>query len=524
MPDACARYFEAATANGAYASVAVGLIQGKEQQAWTFDAGHKAAVMSDPNAAAFEVGSVTDVFTGLLLARAALDGKLRMSEPLSDALPANFVFADADLAARPLSALATQTTRLPPTPANLFPGDSADPYAGYRESDLLALLANGRATAPAGSYSTVNGGLLGLLLARRYGTDYAGLMAERVFTPLGMTHSGFGDSATLLEGHAFGEVAGHWHFDALAGAAGMRSTLGDLLAFLRANLQPDASPLRGALLLARQARDEGPVGGLGLGWNVHEVAGAGQSWPLVWRASETGGFSTFIGFRTDRQQGLVLLANSATELAPLGLAWLTDQSPPATPPGPHVPTKEQLERYPGLYRLLDGDEMTVRLAGKGLSAQLRGQPPWPLFPAAEDVFVARGGLPLVTFVRNIDDISGLLVNAGGGFVSADRLSARAPRLSRTTFEVDATRAGYAGDYAIAPDLLLRIAATGTGLTAQLSGSEAIAMQAYARDRFTDADGTNTLAFRRGDDGKVVAVTIELAGAERKAEPAHWRVP
>src|SRR5262249_2053712 len=152
------------------------------------------------------------------------------------------------------------------------------------------------------------------------------------------------------------------------------------------------------------------------------------------------------------------------------------------------------------------------------------QPPWPLFPLAEDVFVARGGTPLITFVRNIDVTSGLLLNAGAGFISAERLSARAPRLERPTFEVDVTRAGYTGDYVVTPELLLRIGATGSGLTAHFTGSEAIAMQAYAHDRFTDTDGTNTLAFRRGGDGTLVSVTVGLAGAERDAVPARWRTP
>src|SRR5262249_34321807 len=135
LPNACARYFEAATANGAYASVAVGLIDGKEQQAWTFSAGAKATVLADLQASTFEVGSLTDVFTGLLLAQAALEQKLRLGDRLRSALPADFHWADAELAGRPLSVLATQTSRLPPTPANLFPDDAADPYAGYREAD-----------------------------------------------------------------------------------------------------------------------------------------------------------------------------------------------------------------------------------------------------------------------------------------------------------------------------------------------------------------------------------------------------
>ena len=71
-----------------------------------------------------------------------------------------------------------------------------------------------------------------------------------------MANTGF-DDIGLLDGHSRGQVAAHWHFGALAGSAGLRSTLGDLMEFLQANLQPQQSPtLRAALLLSRQPRAE----------------------------------------------------------------------------------------------------------------------------------------------------------------------------------------------------------------------------------------------------------------------------
>ena len=524
LPDAHARYFAAATANGACASIAVGLINGTEQGAWLF-AGGQRSELADANAAAYEVGSVTDIFTGLLLAQAALDGKLRLADSIRSLMPKAFPWADEAFAVRPLTALVTQHGGLPPTPPNLFPADAEDPYAAYGETDLLALLANVRATAPAGTYSTLNAGLLGVLLGRLYGQDLPSLLTSRILVPLGMTHSGFDDADALVDGHAFGLPARHWHYGALAGAAGLRVTLADLLAFVRANLRPDASPLRGPLLLARQARDEGPAGGLGIGWNVHDVDADGQTWPLVWRASETGGFSTFIGYRTDRQQGLVLLSNSAAELAPVGLSLLTGQLPPNVPAAPFAPSSDQIEHYAGLYRLLDGGDVTVRREDVGLVTQIRGQTPWPLVPLAEDVFMTRSAAVGVTFVRNIDAISGLVLRVAETNISATRLSARAPRLARPVIDVGADKlAAFRGDYRLAPDLLLRVSTDEGRLLAHYTGVAAIPMRAYATDRFADADGVNGLVFHRGEDGRIDGVTVDLAGGERQAELAHWGTP
>lgn len=517
LPDAVRRVFDDGTAHGAYARVAVGLIERGEEQTWFFGKDGPAADAQT----AFEIGAVTDVFTGLLLAQAALDHKVRLDQPLGELLPE----ARGALASIPLVALATQNSGLPPTPANLFPDSSDDPYAQYADADLLYWLANaGSATSAApGSYSVLNAGVLGLALGRAYGGDFRAVLRQKVLAPLALEHSGFDDSPELLPGHAFGQPVEHWHFVALAGAAGLRSTLTDLLQFARANLAPERSPLRAALLLARQGRAENATGSIGLGWNVGEVASDEQTWPLVWRASETGGFSTFIGFRTDRQQALVLLANSATELAPLGLAWLADKQIPAAPAAPYQPAAGQLQRYPGLYRLLNGSEVTISVAAGAVRAQLRGEPPVVLQPVAEDVFALSGGAFGITFVRNIDTISGLLLQTGDRFIAAERLSARAPQLERPRLTLaPAALEQYRGDYAMGPDRLVRVRAQQDGLEVQFTGAAPLPLRAYAPDRFTTEDGRTTLTFERNEAGRLAGATIDLAGGEHHLTPANWR--
>ena len=118
-----------------------------------------------------------------------------------------------------------------------------------------------------------------------------------------------------------------------------------------------------------------------------------------------------------------------------------------------------------------------------------------------------------------------MLRTNGTYVSGERLSARAPRLQRTTIALNAaTLAAYAGDYRLDADTLLRVTVSGEGLDAQLSGAARSAMRAYATDRFADAEGQNGLIFERDEHGRIVAVALDLAGGERKATPANWRVP
>ena len=517
--------FETGAGNGAFGEIAVGLIDGKAQGTWFFGRGTGSATPGGDSV--FEIGAATDVFTGLLLAQAALDGKVRLRWPLRRLVPADFPWHDQALANTTLLDLGTQQSRLPATPANLFPADADDPYAGYGESDLLAWLANSAdsATRAGAGYSVLNGGTLATMLARVYGDDFAALLRARVFVPLGMAHTGFADADGLLPGHAFGKESPHWHYAALAGAAGLRSTLNDLLAFVRANLQPEGSSLRGALLLARQPHVQTAAGGLGLGWNVHELATDEQTWPLVWRASVTGGFSTFVGFRTDRQQGLVLLASSAIELAPIGVAWLSGQPAPPAPAAPFVPAPGRADLYPGLYDMLDGSELTIRHSAGALTAQLRGQPAWKLFPVAEDVYATGGGAVGITFIRNIDQISGLLMHADGTYITGRRLSAGAPRLPRGAMHIAAGKLQeYTGDFQLDANAQVRLSRSGDGLVMHFTGAAPVPMHAFAPDRFAGPDGVDQLTFQRDDRGHIDALKVDLAGGERKALPIDWRTP
>ena len=522
MPEGYRELFDKGTATGAYANVAVGLIQGGEQQTWFI--GNGPTVDAD---SAFEIGAVTDVFTGILLARAVLDGKVRLGEPIGRIWPERSPSASSALSNEALSLLATQQSGLPASPSNWFPPSVDDPYATYTESDLLAYLADATpaSNAPTPAYSILNAGLLGVLLAHAYGGSFADVLDAQVLKPLALGSTSFADTPNLLVGHAFGKPVPHWHYSALGAAAGLRSTLNDLLTFVRVNLQPGASPLRAPLLLARQARAQAADNALGFGWNSHEIDAGDQTWPMIWRASESGGFSAFVGFRTDRQQGLVLLSNSAAPLAAVGVAWLSGAQPPDVPPAPYEPKAHEVDAYPGLYRLLTGADVTVRSDGTGLSVQLRGAPPWPLVALAEGVYATRDGSLGITFVRNLDVISGLLLRSNGQFVNAQRLSERAPRLPHPVHAIDArTMIDYRGDYTIDADTMLHVQLENDALAVQFTGSAPLRMRAYAQDRFADDAGTNSLVFERDEQHRVSAVVIDLAGGERRAQAARARVP
>ncbi|MEO8958272.1 MAG: serine hydrolase domain-containing protein [Rudaea sp.] len=510
---------------GVYRDLAIGWIDGSARSTWYLGKADK------PDAgSAFEIGAITQVFTGLLLAQSVYKGKLGLTTTVSQVLGPDFSFADAKLATVSLESLATHRSGLRTVPANLFPFQIYDPYATYGSQDLLAWLANEphAVGSDVAHYSILDSGLLGYLLARTYASEFSPLLQTRVLAPLGLSHTGFADTATLLSGYSSRDSATpHWHFDVLAGAAGLRSTLPDLLDFIQHNLRPESSSLRAAMLLARRpyTSDVAPEQ-YGLGWRIVLTQDGEQTWPLVWSASRTGGFSAFIGFRTDRQQGLVLLGNTDADLSALGLAWLEGRSPPDLPhPVPMRLTARSLAEFEGLYQLPDGTDVILRSDQAGLSAQWPGQAPIDVVFMDQDIFVAPGLALTLSFQREAGSVANVVIDHSGINVLAQRISTRAPHLKRVPLNIPPALAdSIVGDFVLDADSLMRVRKVGSSLMLHMTGHAPTGLHLFAKDHFFTSDDSVVVTLEHGSTGEVTGLLLEFAGVSRKARRVHWRVP
>ena len=211
--------------------------------------------------------------------------------------------------------LSTHTSGLPRLPTNFRPADGNNPYADYSVENLYEFLSTYRLPREPGrqlSYSNYGVGLLGHALALQAGTSYEELLRDRICRPLDMNDTVIVVTDALrprfAPGYADGGApASHWDIPTLAGAGAIRSTVDDMLRFLRANIDPDGTPLAAAIRATHRVRYEGTGQSIGLGWFV------GPDAPSVrWHNGGTGGFHTFAGFDTERRVGVVVLCNTAT--------------------------------------------------------------------------------------------------------------------------------------------------------------------------------------------------------------------
>src|SRR5271157_2599685 len=88
----------------------------------------------------FEIGSVTKVFTSLLLSDMVQRGEVALSDPVAKYLPAEVKVPERHGRVITLLDLSTHTSGLPRLPSNLQPKDSANPYVDYTAELLYQFL------------------------------------------------------------------------------------------------------------------------------------------------------------------------------------------------------------------------------------------------------------------------------------------------------------------------------------------------------------------------------------------------
>jgi CubicO group peptidase (beta-lactamase class C family) len=305
-----ARIGHGALAPGTYAGVAIGVLEHGERRVFSYGTASEDSI--------FEIGSITKTFTALLLAKMVEQEKVRFDEPVRELLPPGTVAKPAGEEITLLD-LATQHSGLPRMPGNFKPADMRNPYVDYRAADLYAYLARHGVAKPANAgflYSNLGFGLLGEALANRAGMSYPKLVAQEITGPLGMSDSVVTLSAEQQSRFLPGYNGAHrpvhtWDFAALVGAGGIRSTAGDMLTYLDAQLHPEKAPmLASALIQSHQLHAEGiPGTRIGLAWFYRSESGD------YWHNGGTAGYSSYADFVPKGDYAVVVLMNTGGSLS-----------------------------------------------------------------------------------------------------------------------------------------------------------------------------------------------------------------
>jgi CubicO group peptidase (beta-lactamase class C family) len=375
----------------------------------------------------FDIGSVSKQFTAMAVVLLAEEGKLSLDDEIQKFLP------EIPRYAKPVTIrhLLHHTSGLRDY-IDLLEWSGVEEEAVTDDRDALAVLVRQKApNFEAGAeflYSNTGFFLLSVIVERVSGKPLRAFAAERIFLPLGMTHTRYVDRHDFIvpgkAGSYAKDPAGGFRL-ALAnweqtGDGAVNTTVEDLLLWDR-NFTSGKVGGQAALreLLTTGVLNDGKPITYALGLVVDQYRGARR----VAHGGSWAGFRAQLSRFPDLHTSVIVLCNLA-ESGPGGLASkvadivlgdrLAAPGPPASPPG--EPVRGALSASPadlaGAYRsdellaewriVVRGDSVLAR-AGLGHEAPLR--------PVARDSFALAGGR--VTFTREADRVTGLRISSRG---------------------------------------------------------------------------------------------------------------
>lgn len=272
----------------------------------------------------FEIGSITKVFTSLLLADMMRRGDVGFDDPVARHLPGDFHLPALEGRSITLADLATHTSglpRFPPFVGTPFSSSWLEALAQFSVGDLKAWLADVRPQRPAGSaweYSNAGYALLGLALAHRGGRSYEELLQARVIDALELRSTAFHPPAAmkthLAEGHdpALRPLP-PLDLGIFIAAGGLRSTPSDLSRFAAVILSGSSTAIAqdNRLLLTVQ-RTAPPIGGMqALGWEVLDAPGGA----FISKDGVTLGQTASMVLDPDKPRAIIAFSNTQPDLS-----------------------------------------------------------------------------------------------------------------------------------------------------------------------------------------------------------------
>lgn len=260
---------------------------------------------------AFEIGSITKIFTATLLANFVIEEKIKLEDDIQSHL--NIQMNSKERIT--FQNLINHTSGLPRLPSNysIWSVDPNNPYKNYDKESLFEYLTSDiKLNNKPGlnyEYSNLGAGLLGFTLGLISNSTYETLLQEKIFNRYKMTNSVVNREKLKIEIvpglKQNGKVASNWDFDVLAGAGAILSTTEDLVKFALSHFDDRNMELDLTRNSTFKINDKMKIG---LGWHILKEK---NNTEFLWHNGGTGGYSSSITMDLVSRNGIVVLSNVA---------------------------------------------------------------------------------------------------------------------------------------------------------------------------------------------------------------------
>ncbi|WP_339736115.1 serine hydrolase [uncultured Gimesia sp.] len=386
----------------------------------------------------YEIGSISKVFTGLMLADAVVRGEIDLNAAADVDNRAGIWLPSRDNRSIKWIDLSTHRSGLPRLPSNLVLTDLKNPYRNYNSKKAAAFLNQYELPRQPGAsqeYSNLGASVLGYLVAQQAGRSYQQLLQERIAKPLQMTDCSVSLSKDQRQRFAtphdkFGSPTPPWMFSNLPGAGGIRATMQDMLRFAQAQLTPPTGKIGEAIELAWKQQSDADASGpaMGLGWMIAED---GQT---RWHNGQTAGSYSVLFINRKLNCAVVVLCNTAVinEIDQLAMLLVMKAAGQDVKPGPDktsdhksddlVIDAKQRRRLVGRYQLAPNFIFTVRDRDGHLMVGITNQPTQEVFPDSPTRWSYRGIPATLEFkLRKTGPATSLILHQNGVKQTAIRI-------------------------------------------------------------------------------------------------------
>lgn len=309
-------------ANPQSVGFSIGIVKDGQTYAYNYGVTTPGGTMAPTADTLYPIASVTKTFTGILLAQASLDGKLKLDDDVRTYLDGDYPNLAVEGHGIRLFDLVDHRSGLPfilpdrpetrPDFVTDIPWSSrlADIYKTYHRKDFYNDLHKVTLKFEPGSafqYSNAAATLAGYIVERVYAKPYEQVLKDKVLLPLGMTATTItvspAQSALLVHGYDGKGDLMPYVPDEFQGAGALKSSVNDMLKYVSWQIA-ETDP---AVQLAHKPYFTSGSYAAGLNWQMLSAPGK----RIIWQSGDFEGFHSYCVEEPERHLGLVLLANQA---------------------------------------------------------------------------------------------------------------------------------------------------------------------------------------------------------------------
>ena len=366
----------------------------------------------------FEAGSVSKQFTAMAVQLLASEGKLKLDDPVRKYIPE-----------LPEYGWPVTIRHMLSHTSGLRDWGSVESIAGwprttreYTHAHVLEIVSRQKSLnfepGTKWSYSNTGFNLAAIIVSRVSGMSFADFSKQRIFGPLGLTHTSWRDDHTrIVKGRAiaYSLNGGEYHiempFENIHGNGGLLTTVGDLLIWNENFVKPKvgSAKLISEMATGGKFNDGKPLEYYGLGLFIELYRGLHN----VYHSGSTAGYRAHLNRFIDSNTSVAVLCNGSNGDASRAAnrvsdLYLGDRLKPAAPtpsPAPQPaamnppPSAAQLSAVAGSYWSDEAETMLVAAVDQG-ALVLRRRPDTVIKLTAIGPDKFRGSIGTITFIRN----------------------------------------------------------------------------------------------------------------------------